>query len=432
MDFFCYSSIFQDFMNKKLEIAEWIFTVLSIIMYSGGLIPLLLTEGAGEGMVDLTIDTTDYSKLLVLFFLNYFITFGLLVLRWKKSLYLANKEWTIWILIAIAFASILWTFNSKLTGNRSIQLAGTTLFGFYIASRYSIRDQLKLLSWSFAIVITLSILMALLVPYYGTMSYGLHAGSWRGIYTHKNWLGRMMTIGSIVFLVLAVDQKQFKWLYWIGLSCTFSLLMLSKSSGAIINCLTVFSIIPIYSMFRWRYLVMIPAVIATVAIGSSVSLWFSANANSIFGLIGKDATLTGRTDMWPYIIDMIAKEPWLGYGYSAFWNDWNSPGATIWYAAKWAAPNAHNGLLDLWLDLGLVGVLVFGTGLVIVIVRGLRWFRTDRSWSSFWPILCPIYITLSNVSESFFFNFNDLFWVLYVSVAFSLARVSSQPQKILT
>jgi exopolysaccharide production protein ExoQ len=419
-------------MNKKLEIAEWIFTVLSIIMYSGGLIPLLLTQGAGEGMGDSTIDTTDYSRLLVLFFLNYFITFGLLVLRWKKSLYLANKEWTIWILIAIAFASILWTFNSKLTINRTIQLAGSTLFGFYIASRYTIRDQLKLLSWSFVIILTLSILMALLVPFYGTMSYGVHAGSWRGIYTHKNWLGRMMTIGSIVFLLLAMDAKQYKWRYWIGLSCTFSLLLLSRSSGAIINCLTVFSVIPIYSVFRWRYLIMIPTVISAVTLGSTLSLWFNANASSILGTIGKDATLTGRTDMWPYIIDMIAKEPWLGYGYSAFWYDWNSPGATVWYAARWTPPNAHNGLLDLWLDLGLVGVIAFAIGLGFVIVRGLKWFRIDRSWSSFWPILCPTYITLSNVSESFFMNFNDLFWVLYVSVAFSLARVSSGQQKIST
>lgn len=418
-------------MNKKLEIAELIFGIISVIIYSGGLFPLILSEGAGEGMADLTPDPTDYSKLLVLFFLNYFITFGLLFLRWKNSIFVAKKEWTIWILIGIAFASILWTFNSKLTINRSIQLAGSTLFGFYLAARYSIRDQLKLLSWSFVIIISLSVLMAIIIPSYGTMSYGVHAGSWRGIYTHKNWLGRMMTIGSIVFVILAMSEKQYRWRYWIGLSCTVGLLLLSKSSASILNCVTIFTIIPIYSIFRWRYLLMIPTAITTIAVSSSLSLWFNENANSILGTIGKDATLTGRTNMWPYIIDMIAKEPWLGYGYSAFWHDWNSPGATVWYAANWTPPNAHNGLLDLWLDLGLVGVVAFAIGLGVVIVRGLIWFRVDRSWNSFWPLLIPTYLTLANVSESFFLNFNDLFWVLYVSVAFSLARVSSIQQKVL-
>jgi exopolysaccharide production protein ExoQ len=419
-------------MNKKLEIAEWIFTVISVIIYSGGPLPLILSQGFGEGMIDPTPDPTDYSKLIALFFLNYLITFGLLVLRWKRSLYVVKKEWTIWLLLGIAFASIIWTFNPKITPNRSIALAGSTLFGFYLAARYSIRDQLKLFSWSFFVIITLSILMAIIIPYYGTMSYGIHAGSWRGIYTHKNWLGRMMTIGSIVFLTMAMDQKQQRWRYWIGLVCTVSLLLLSRASSSIINCVTIFSIIPIYSVFRLRYQIMIPTLITAIALSSSLSLWFNANANSVLGIIGKDATLTGRTDMWPHIIDMIGKQPWLGYGYSAFWHDWNSPGATVWYAARWTPPNAHNGLLDLWLELGLVGVLVFAIGFGIVIVRGIAWLRINRSWSSYWLILYPTYLTLSNLSESFLVNFNDIFWVFYVSVAFSLATVDLNNKKVST
>lgn len=383
-------------------------------------------------MGDLTTDLTDYSKLSVLFFLNYVITFGLLVLRWKRSLYVVKKEWTIWLLIGIAFVSIFWTFSPELTPNRSIALAGSTLFGFYLAARYSIRDQLKLFSWSFFVVITLSVLTAIIIPAYGTMSYGIHGGSWRGIYTHKNWLGRMMTIGSIVFLTMAMDNKQHRWRYWIGLSCTVGLLLLSRASSSIINCATIISIIPIYSVFRLRYLIMIPTVLTTIAIGSSLSLWFNANANSVLGILGKDTTLTGRTDMWPHIIDMIGKQPWLGYGYSAFWNDWNSPGANVWYASGWAPPNAHNGLLDLWLELGLVGVLVFVIGFGIVMVRGITWLRIDRSGSSFWLILYPTYLALSNLSESFLVNFNDIFWILYVSVAFSLAAIDPSNQKIST
>lgn len=418
-------------MKKALEIAELVFTIFSIMIYSGGPFPLILSLGFGEGMIDPTPDPTDYSKLTTLFFVNYLITFCLLILRWKQSLYVFKKEWTIWLLIGIAFISILWSFTPKLTPNRSIALIGSTLFGFYLAARYSIRDQLKVLSWTFVVIITLSLLMVIIIPEYGTMSYGIHAGSWRGIYTHKNWLGRMMTISSTVFLILAMDQKQQKWRYWMGFSCSFCLLLLSKSSSSMINFATIFTLMPIYSIFRWRYLILIPTIVAIIAFGSSLSLWFNANATTVLGSIGKDATLTGRTDMWPHIIDMIAKQPWLGYGYSAFWHDWNSPGATVWYAAKWTPPNAHNGLLDLWLDLGLAGVLVFVIGFGIVVVRGITWFRIDQSWRSFWPILYPTYLMLANVSESFLLNFNDLFWVLYVSVAFSLATVLSN-KKVLT
>jgi exopolysaccharide production protein ExoQ len=423
--------LFGNFMNKRLEIAEWIFTVLSIILYSGGPIPLILSQGFGEGMIDPTPDPTDYSKLIATFFLNYLVAFCLLILRWKQSLYVVKKEWTIWLLIGIACASILWSFIPKLTPNRSIALAGSTLFGFYIASRYSIRDQLKLLSWSFAVIMILSLLMVIIIPTYGTMSYGIHAGSWRGIYTHKNWLGRVMTISGIVFLILAMDQKHYRWLYWLGVGCSFCLLILSKSSSSIINCVTIFSIIPIYSILRWRYLIMMPIITGVVMIGSSILLWFNENSTALLGSIGKDATLTGRTDMWPYIIEMILKQPWLGYGYNGFWNDWDSPGATVWYAAKWTAPNAHNGILDLWLQLGLLGTAVFLIGFGLTVLRGLSWLRTDKSWCSFWPITYPTYLILANFSESFLLNFNDLFWVLYVAVAFSLATVDLSDKKVL-
>lgn len=419
-------------MNKKLEVAEWIFTVLSIIVYSGGPIPLILSQGFGEGMIDPTPDPTDYSKLIALFFLNYLVSFFLLVLRWKKSLYVVKKEWTIWLLIGIACVSVIWSFIPKLTPNRSMALAGSTLFGFYIAARYSIRDQLKLLSWSFATIVILSLLMVIIIPTYGTMSYGVHAGSWRGIYTHKNWLGRVMTISGIVFLILAMSEKQQRWLYWLGLGCSFCLLLLSKSSSSIVNCVTIFSIIPIYSIIRWRYLIVMPIIAGIAMIGSSFLLWFNENSTVLLGSIGKDATLTGRTEMWPHIIEMIAKQPWLGYGYNGFWHDWDSPGATVWYAAKWTAPNAHNGILDLLLQLGLLGTIVFSIGFCLTLVRGVSWLRTDKSWYSFWPITYPTYLILANVSESFLLNFNDLFWVLYVSVAFSLATVDLSNKKVLT
>jgi O-antigen ligase len=97
---------------------------------------------------------------------------------------------------------------------------------------------------------------------------------------------------------------------------------------------------------------------------------------------------------------MIAKQPWLGYGYNGFWHDWDSPGATVWYAAKWTAPNAHNGVLDLLLQLGLLGTIVFTIGFGITSIRGVSWLRVDNSWLSFWPILYLTYLTLSNVSES--------------------------------
>jgi exopolysaccharide production protein ExoQ len=418
-------------MHKYLLAAERGFVVLSLIFYSSGPLPLILSGGGGEGLSERVFpNQIDYSQLQTIFFLTYIIAATLLIIRWKKAVYTLSKDWTVWLLMAVSLGSIVWSATPALTQVRSIALVGTSLFGLYLGSRYSIREQLRLLGWSFALIIIMSFLFAILTPRYGTMYMGVHEGAWRGIYVHKNVLGKVMALSGSVFVLLALNSKENRWFAWTGLGLSFCLLFLSKSSSSMINFLTMLISIPIYSTFRWRYHVMVPAIIAIITIGGVLSLWFNENAAMLLGSIGKDPSLTGRTDIWIYIVEMIWRQPWLGYGYSAFWNDWDSPGAYVWYSAKWIPPNAHNGFLDLWLELGLVGILLFGIGFWQTVLRGLAWLRVDKSWDSFWPLLCLTYLILSNLSESALLSRNDIFCVLYISVLFSLAITNSKMDKM--
>jgi exopolysaccharide production protein ExoQ len=416
-------------MNKTLLIAERIFVIVFLVFYTSGPLPLILAGGMGQGIYEISPDPTDYSSIQTLFFLNYVLVLFLIIIRWKKVIHVINKEWTIWVLMVLVLASINWSFIPKLTQVRGIALVGTSLFGLYLASRYTIREQLQLLGWAFVTIIIMSFAFAIIIPKYGTMFSGIHTGSWRGIYVHKNLLGRMMVMGTIIFWILAMDVKNRlnSYFWWVAFGLSFCLLILAKSSSSIINFITIFALIPAYNTFRWRYHLMIPGVLTIVTIGASLSLWFNANAATLLDSIGKDATLTGRTDMWPAIIDMIGKQPWLGYGYSAFWDDWDAPGAEVWRIVKWTPPNSHNGLLDIGLELGLLGVGIFTVGFVTTLLRGINWLRVDKSWESFWTILYLTCLVLSNVSESSLLNRNDIFWVLYVSVSFSLAMNNSPP-----
>ena len=51
-----------------------------------------------------------------------------------------------------------------------------------------------------------------------------------------------------------------------------------------------------------------------------IAIGFVLNADFIFDLFGKDQTLTGRTLIWPYVIDDISERPILGWGFHAFWS----------------------------------------------------------------------------------------------------------------
>jgi O-antigen ligase len=51
--------------------------------------------------------------------------------------------------------------------------------------------------------------------------------------------------------------------------------------------------------------------------------------------------------------------PWLGYGFSGFWNEDSPVVQTIWAALDWKAPSAHNGYIDILLQIGVVGLLLY-------------------------------------------------------------------------
>jgi exopolysaccharide production protein ExoQ len=418
-------------MNKYLPTAERWFVVILLLLYSSGLVLLILSGGAGEGIEEEVFpDPINYSAQQNMFFLTYLISLFLLVLRWKKAIYTLTKDWTIWLITLLGPVSVIWSSNPPITMPRSIALVGTSLVGLYIASRYNVREQLKLLGWSFVIIIVLSFLFAILIPHYGTMDRGIHAGAWRGIFLHKNVLGKLTGLGGIVFLVLVMDVRENRWFAWTGLIFVCILLVLSRSSSSMINFLAVAALVPIYNTFRWRYYLMVPAVIALVILASGMSLWLDQNAGVLLGSIGKDPTLTGRTNMWPYIMEMLWKQPWLGYGYNGFWYNWNSPGAYVWSAVSWTPPNAHNGFLDLWLDFGLVGLIIFAIGFSQTFLRGLQWLRADKYATSFWVLLYLTYLALCNFTESSLVVRNDIFWLLYISTSFSLAMNTLQTDEM--
>ena len=104
-------SRFDRLMKKIIAIAERGFTILSLIFYSSGPLPLILSGGAGQGD-ELNPVSTDYSILQSMFFVSYLIVALLVVFQWKKALYALKKNWTISLLMLVALASAILTFIS--------------------------------------------------------------------------------------------------------------------------------------------------------------------------------------------------------------------------------------------------------------------------------------------------------------------------------
>lgn len=402
------------------------FAVLAIFLFTGALVPLLRTPG-GPGVVVVQDDPVLWIMWLGL----YGVTSLLILIRWRRFVYVASRDKLLLLLVGIAVLSILWSVAPQVTARREVALVGTTLFGAYLATRYSLGELLRLLAWALGVAALLSLVFALMLPSYGITSSPGHEG-WQGVFAGgKNVFGRTMAVSAIVFLLLALSSRKHKLVLWSGFGLSVGLLWMSNSVTSLISLLIIGLLLPLYHALRWRYTLSVSLLIFAVVAGGIVVTWLLANAEDVLGVLGRDSTLTNRTELWPAVIEMIRQHPWLGYGYGAFWLGWSGESAhvALWVLEGGDPPflHAHNGFLDLWLNLGLLGLATFALGFSLAALRAVSWVRATRTATGLWPLVFLTFILLYNFTESSVLIHNNIFWILYVTVVMLTATGYPEP-----
>ncbi|MCL6751627.1 O-antigen ligase family protein [Nostoc sp. CCCryo 231-06] len=412
-------------MKKFLISAEQILTIICLMIYSGTPLDPFMSNG-------FTVKESDRIIARLLFTCTYIFSLSLITLRWKKVTYVFSRDKFIWVLLGVCALSSFWSLDSDTTLRRVLGLAGTMLFGLYLASRYTLKQQLKLCAYMLGISGVMCLLLALLMPQYG-IAGGVETGAWRGIYPQKNILGKRFVLCGAIFFFLAMTNRENRWVSWFGYASSGLLVLLSKSTTSLVNFITITAAFLIYyRILHLKYKVMIPIVTFLSTLGIAFYTLVVSQADTILGSAGKDTTLTGRAELWPAVFEMIAKRPWLGYGYGVFW-DKNSESSIVLQTVQWNAPNAHNGFLDLWLGLGLVGVLIFISGFVINLLRAIYLIRWNQRYENLWLLVFLTYTILSNLTETTLLEQNSLEWILYVSAILSSklsTYASAEPERI--
>ncbi|MBF2084106.1 O-antigen ligase [Thermoleptolyngbya sp. C42_A2020_037] len=411
-------------MKGLWRFLEIIFVIAYLILYAGGILALLISGGFSEGDGGSLMDF-DFALIRQLLLVNYGISFLLLLRRWKYVVSHLLRYPFILIIIGLVLCSVLWSAQPNLTQTRAIALLGTTLFGVYFGTRFSPKEQLDILAITFSVILLLSLVFVIALPQYGKMS-GIHAGAWRGIFIHKNPFGQLMVLSSLIFLSLSLRRGQSSWKAMLGLTISVFMIVMSASSSSLINFVTLFLVFAVLKVTLWPDRVMIPVISALAAFGCFASIFLVDILELVVGSVGKDLTLTGRTDIWPIVIRQGLQRPILGYGYSGFWGDWNSPGAAVWKDYGWLAPNAHNGFIDLWIQLGFVGAAIFILGFLQMFIRSLQLSKQSDPSLYSWSVIYLIFTCLINSTESSLMVNNSLNWVLFVSLGISLQLQKSR------
>lgn len=321
-------------------------------------------------------------------------------------------------LLTLAFASTLWSIDGDGTLRRSVWLALTMGFGIYLAWRYEWRELIGVVGAAFIVLIAGSFALGLLAPSIGRMTVE-HPGAWSGLWTHKNTLGGIMALGVGVCASAAIVEPKRRKLCIAATLGAFALVLLSTSKTALLASVLGLAVIGAGMLMRRgpvHTIIVCASALTAIIFGAAIVLLLP---DLIVAALGRDLTLTGRTDIWEASERFAETRPWLGYGYYAFWLPENGPAYWVREAVQWQVASAHSSWLELALGLGRVGVVLFALQLIATLRRGAG-ALFDANAGVWAPAFLAAF-ALYTLSESHALQANNLFWTIYVAVAARLA-----------
>jgi exopolysaccharide production protein ExoQ len=395
-------------LTNIVRIAEGAFIFVALALFTRQIQFLFL--GGGE---ILTEDAKESLRLL--FAPIYLITMLGLLPRFRLVLRVVRENLYLMAPLALAWMSTLWSIAPDITLRRCVALLFTYLFGIYISVLYDLQQQIRILAIVYGVAMAASVAVVLLFPDIGISD--LNGGSWRGVFVQKNELGGAALMGILVFHLVDVESAWLRVLRWLGLAVAFVLLVLSVSRTPlfILACLTPVALsvrrLQINRRTGAMFTMMIVGIVCVLAAAAAMYL------PDVLEALGRDATLSGRTELWSMAQDAIADHPWLGYGYGAFWEEPYGPSQTIWDVIGWPAPSAHNGVLDLWIGLGIGGPIAVLVSICVILRDSVALLGRRKTLDAQWPLLLTLMIVGLNFDESGFIDQNDISTVLYIMAA---------------
>jgi exopolysaccharide production protein ExoQ len=332
----------------------------------------------------------------------------------------ANK--LLMLLVLIAMLSAVWSEDPGVTVRRSIAVCATTLFAMDLATRYSIRDQLRLLGYVLGFLLLLSVMFQIFMPDLIPAVDSGYSGAWHGVFQQKNEFARMVALATLVFLTRSRPPR-WSGLATIGITAISSaLILVSQSRTALVVMAAVLVLLRIFRLRRHGKKALVGGIVAIVLVAIVLSI--AVDTESMAGMLGRDTTMTGRTKIWTVALESLAERPLLGYGYSAFWNV--SPDALrINEKLQWQVPHAHNGFIDLPLQLGFAGLGLFLVVYAVAVRRAIAYVYRDPDQEALWPIAYFAFVLLYQFTESTIFVGNSMLWMVFVSTMSSVSTFSS-------
>ena len=399
-------------VNGSRQVSQWLGTGLQIAGQR-------LHEGSA-------VDQVFYGLLIV---------GGIIILANRQGQIgqLARSNWWLILFFLYEGISVLWSDFPLIAGRRWIKASGDIVMILVLWSDpHPVRAITAAIKRSGFVLIPLSMLFCKYYDHMGRVLDDWGRSYYTGVTLDKNMFGYLLYAYGLFFAAAAVHAFRQDWKILRKARTDFAIYALllafvawqtplanSKTSlftlGAGILLMLALQL-AIVKRNVWAFL------IAVLAVGGTANALFSVHS-AVLEASGRDASMTGRTGIWETVLN-IPNNPVLGTGYSSFWLGERLQ--RIWEIyPRTPLLQAHNGYIELYINLGIVGVAllagVLWTALKNARRRLLAGDETTESmddgiFRTFGMAYILTYLVY-NITEATFMGLNFLF-IIFIMLAF--------------
>ncbi len=310
--------------------------------------------------------------------------------------------WPILLLFAVCILSVLWSDHPDIAARRVLGLI-ISAFSLFVSVIYVGQlERVPLICY--AVFWCILLLTLAVLPSHAAYD---EFGFFRGATSNKNTLG---AIGGVAILFgLNVGRwmrhsvtQGLRFLYLIGWALVL-VLTVSKTSIAlaVLVPVTFFALKTTSRAVRLNISITLLSILTFFLIGLGLSYCAAGRSPAaLLQLVLPDVSFTGRTPIWTFISQHIG-EKWLaGYGFGSFWSvGYDAPNLVSLYDYIRLLNQAHNGYLDVFVTLGVIGTVAV---LIVVLHFGSAaeaLYHRDRAlFQMVWMIM--LFALLHNAMES--------------------------------
>jgi len=326
------------------------------------------------------------------------------------------------LFVVLVLASFWWSHTPGTVLYSGATLVLYLLIALNLATRYSLSELVDGISYGFKWLLIASLIAVVVSPSTALTQAAHEFGSLKGIAYHKNYMGYIASLAAVTFFYqfLTYGRKRGA-AFWCVLA--LAIVFLARSQTAII--LTVVWLLVTYILLSQigRKGGQAIAGILTALVSVSVGLFAILNLEDFLGRFNRDTSLSGRTEIWEAVEYKISQEFWLGYGRESVWGPLDPVGNSIRSILGFSISHAHNGYLNIILEVGIFGLILTVVLLAVCLMRSLRVIASSftvgvwclsvvaliscfnmvenrASLNTGWFLLCLIYVATKKILES--------------------------------